>query len=311
VSEEKDSLIHALRLRFGLDESASQSVVDYAVSLSEPNRKANDYALAKHLNERAIAIFALVADIRGSWPDVTDLNRSYVLLVDELKKLYERNAELSKIKETICWQVFDVIDYLEPSKLYDYTSNVDDYGHEHNSKVNRLCISTDKQVPDIPAILKKTLSEADKNITAFTVELDEMRAQREASTKGWLIPEYILTYDDIRGVIKINGVYQLNKRSTNDGSNIDMLLTQALAKPNEPFTPILNDTLKNLSSILSGVGFDPTLRKLFFPTARKGKGIFWRPVVSRAEADDERIDTADLDLKLKEEGATTKPVSPF
>ena len=88
-------------------------------------------------------------------------------------------------------------------------------------------------------------------------------------------------------------------------------LKQALARPNELFTPELNRTKKNVSTILSNAGFDPTLKKLFFTTAREGKGVFCRPTVTRAEADAEGIDTTDLDLKLKEAGATTKPVSPF
>jgi hypothetical protein len=277
--------------------------------VSEQNSTAKDYALAKYLNERVAAIFALVADNYKYVSDPTNINRSYVLLVHELKQLYERNPKLSGIRENICWRTFDTLDAMDPYDLYEYSDDYINHGIQHISQVNSLCIIAGEEEPDISPELQKVLDEAGKNVNTLITELDEAQKQRESNIKGWFIPEYNLTYDEMRGIIKINGVYQLNKRSTNDGSNIDKLLKQALAKPNESFIPQLNDTQKNLSTILSNAGFDITLRQLFFPTARKGKGIFCRPVVSRTVVDDESIDTTDLDLKLKEAGATTKPVS--
>lgn len=271
--------------------------------------QANDYALAKYLDERVAAIFALVTDHYKYISDLTDINRSYVLLVHELKQLYDRNPKLKQIRPTICWRVYDTLDAMDPYDIYEYGDDYNEQGTQHISQVNSLCIISGKEGPDITPELQKILDEASKNVNALVAELDEAERQREANTKGWFIPEYTLTYDEMRGLIKINGVYQLNKRSTNDGSNVDKLLKQALAKPNEAFPPQLNDTKKNLSTILSNVGFDATLRQLFFPTARKGKGVFCRPKVTRAEADAEHIDTTDLDLKLKEAGAITQPVS--
>lgn len=279
--------------------------------MNEQKSNASDYALAKYLNERVVAIFALVVDNYKYVSDLTDINRSYVLLVHELKRLYDRNPKLKQIRPTICWRVYDTLDAMDPYDIFEYGDDYKEQGYQHISQVNSLCIIAGKEKPDITPEIQKLLDVASKNVNDLIAELEEAEKQREASTKGWFIPEYTLTYDEMRGVIKINDVYQLNKRSTNDGSNVDKLLRQALTKPNEAFTPELNNTKKNLSTILSNVGFDTTLRSLFFPTARKGKGVFCRPVVTRAEADAEGIDTVELDMKLKEHGANTKPVSPF
>jgi hypothetical protein len=59
--------------------------------------------------------------------------------------------------------------------------------------------------------------------------------------------------------------------------------------------------------VLSSAGFTATLRDLFFPTVSKSKGIVFRDTVTRKQADDENIDTIELDLKLKELGASIEP----
>lgn len=62
--------------------------------MNENTDNANDYALAKLLNECEIRIFSLLAD-HGNLPDTTDVNRSYVLLAEELKE-HARQPELKK-----------------------------------------------------------------------------------------------------------------------------------------------------------------------------------------------------------------------
>lgn len=267
--------------------------------------QANDYALAKCLNERVWKILWYVADLYPFYAkDLDKINRNYIFLVKELLDIYDRNEELHDIEPKPLWQKYKHVDGYEEEIADLQDDRTGDTGQQHTAGVKRLCIITGKEDPDLTEQQKELIAEADEIITVMTKEIDEEKARSEAVRNRFGILNYVLTYDDLRGIIKINEVYQLNKRSTNDGSNIDKLLKQALARPNEAFIPELNDTQKNLSTILNNAGFDTTLRALFFPTARKGKGIYCRPTVTRAEADSEGIDTTELDHKLKELGYT-------
>jgi len=60
--------------------------------------RANDFAVAKALNERVTTIFDMLARNNTRSLDITTINRSYVLLVNSLKKIYARNDELSAIE---------------------------------------------------------------------------------------------------------------------------------------------------------------------------------------------------------------------
>ncbi len=300
---EQDNLVTVFMNRFGLDKASAKYVVQraetLAKSLNEPDRKPNDYALAKYLNERVIAIFALVADQRNT-PDTTAINRSYVLLVNELKKLYARNPELQKLSQHICWQAFDHVEYIH-NDLWEYTNNSNnDYGQSHNAEVNRLCISSGKETPDFTPEIKKIVDEANKSVTAFLAELDE---DEPTQYKDWFIPQYTFTYGT-DGSMLVNGIKGVMKvKKTQAGSASARLLEQATAKPNELFKPNLGNYSRNLSTTLSGIGFSGTLRDLFFPQVSEDRGLLYRPVVSRADADAQHIDTAKLDDKLKKLGA--------
>lgn len=145
--------------------------------MSEENSKANDYALAKSLNERVINIFTLVID-HASTPDLTDVNRSYILLIEELKRIYDRQPELKKLGGAICWRVLDNLEQAHefvPAIEFEHSGG--DYGEEHNSSVSRLCIIADKEKPDLTPQLQKLLNDADKNIATFKSELDKMYAR--------------------------------------------------------------------------------------------------------------------------------------
>ena len=149
--------------------------------MSENTDTANDYALAKILNERVISIFSLLADHRDI-PNTTGVNRSYVLLADELKQIYARQTELQKIGQPICWQVMDNLELFHENigeyktLAFEYIQSGSDYGEEHNSRVGMLCIRADKEKPDLTPQLQKLLDEADKNYAQFKHELDMMYA---------------------------------------------------------------------------------------------------------------------------------------
>lgn len=159
--------------------------------MSENTDTANDYALARLLNERVIRIFALL-DTLKDLPDYSALNRSYVLLANELKQIYARQPELQKAGGTICWRVMDNIELFHENiaeyktLAYDYTHSGADYGEEHNSNVNTLCIKAEIDEPVITPRIEKLLSEAENNIKAFQYELAKMNAT--LSIDGFSIP---------------------------------------------------------------------------------------------------------------------------
>lgn len=271
----------------------------------------NDYAVAHTLNDCVLGLVAMIVmeDTVGTpeGDDFNELNRAYVLVVDELEKIYKRNPELAAIKPEPIWKRFDVLK-TSSWEINEYLNDPDnDLGQAHNARVEKLVIVAGKDTPDFTPEQKQLLDYANSIRIKYGKLLDVLNKKRLAKkANDWQIPEYTLTYDDIRGTITINNVLRLNKRSTNDESSIDKILAKGMRRPDELFDPQLN-TSKSLSSIISNAGFTPTLRKLFFPVARKGKGVLLRPKVTRAEADAENIDTTELDLELKKLGAATEP----
>lgn len=264
--------------------------------------KANDYAIAKALNERVTTIFELFAHSDTRSLDITAINKSYVLLVNTLKKIYARNDELKVIERKPVWEYFDIIEGLEHD-ISQYTNDWDnDNGQSHNARVNKLCIVAGKEAPDYTPDLKLIVQDADKAITAFRKQVDDQKLRETVSEaeKDWYIPEYKLLYNT-NGIILVNGVLKIKK--TQAGSASSKLMEQATEHPNTLFKPDLGKYSRNLSTTLSGMGFTSTLRALFFPTVSEDKGIVFRPNVTRATADDDRISTTELDLQLKQLGA--------
>lgn len=159
--------------------------------MSENTDNSNDYALAKLLNEREIQIFSLLAD-HGNLPDTTDVNRSYVLLAEELKEIYARQPELQKVGQPICWQVMSNLELFHENigeyktLAWEYVNSGADYGQEHNASVITLCIKANVSKPVIPPQIGLLLSEAENNISAFQYELDKMNAK--LSIDGFTIP---------------------------------------------------------------------------------------------------------------------------
>ncbi len=261
--------------------------------MSEQNNTANDYAVAKVLNERVVAIFALVAYYHGDLQDLTDINRSYVLMVNELKKLYDKNSELSGIKDNICWRTFGTIDAIDPYTLHEYSDDYRNHGNDHISKVNSLCVVADKEKPDFTTEQQKILDEVKKNVTAFA--------------EDWLIPEYTFEITEA-GVLLVNGVEGvMNVNKVNASSTIDEILNEAKAKPNTTFLPNLKEhrLKRGLRTALAEVGFTGPIEKLFMPVMDNQRGIHFRPQVTRAQANKEKIELTALDEKLKHLGAET------
>lgn len=159
--------------------------------MSENTDTANDYALARLLNERVITIFKLM-DNERDLPDYSALNRSYVLLREELKQIYARQPELQNAGGGICWKVMQNIELFHEnigeykSLSFDYSHSGADYGDEHNTNVNMLCIKANIDKPVIPPHIKKLLTEAEDNLKTFQHEIDKMNAT--LSIGGFTIP---------------------------------------------------------------------------------------------------------------------------
>ena len=94
----RTELTEMLRKYFNIPPNQIEQVMDYAYGKSLDRDKANDYAVATALNERVINIFTLFTS-HNTTPDITDINRSYILLADELEKIYNRTSELKNIAE--------------------------------------------------------------------------------------------------------------------------------------------------------------------------------------------------------------------
>lgn len=300
----REDIAKLLKERYKLNDIQVTNVLEYAYGLSEQRDRANDFALAYYLNERAIGLFSLVAD-HNNTPDTAAINRSYILITDILKKLYARNKELETIQEHICWKAFDRLEYIQ-NDLWEYTNDTrSDYGQSHNAQVNRLCIVNGKEKPDIAPDIKKVVDEAIANGKVFYNELED---EEPTESPSWFIPKYWLTYDG-NGNIIINGVLTVKK--TQAGMASDNLMAQAIENEGNHFKPDLGTNYsRNLTTTLSGMGFKKkeALQELFFPTATN-KGIVFRSEVSREDADAERINTRKLDAQLQKLGATTKDKS--
>jgi hypothetical protein len=270
---------------------------------------ANVYAVAKALNERitAMIVAVVVADSVGlpEDQDIHELNRAYVLLGNELQKLYNRTPELAAIKPEPIWKRFDVIRTSSWEINQHLSENSVAELNAHNARVEKLCIVAGVEEPSYSPDQKKLIEYAETTTSNYVRMIDDVSAKKKAEKENdWHIPEYTLIYKQ-DGSILVNNVLKLKKAHA--GSTTERLLEQAIKRPNELFKPDLGQTSRNLSTVLSSAGFTSTLRELFFPTVSKSKGVVFRPTVTRTQADEEKINTTELDLKLKELGAATEP----
>jgi len=279
------------------------------MNTSKQPPEGNDYAVAKALNEEILAIIVIVVmiDLLGEPKNfrLAELNRSYILLVDELEALYERNPNLIKIKPEPIWKHFDVLQTAtwEINEFLEDEEN--DMGQAHIARVNRLCILSDMKEPIFSEKQLKLIDYAKKVFSEYGTEMDQLNKDSLAQkASNWQIPKYYLTYR-LDGTIWINDLLKIKK--ANAGSTTERLIEQSIKKPNELFIPDLNGA-RNLSTILSSAGFSKTTKDLFFPTV-SSKGIIFRPTITAKQAKVENIDTSELDSILKELGAETESMS--
>lgn len=266
----------------------------------------NDLPVAKVLNT---ALLAIVNSVRSAKElglpeehEIGELNRAYVLLVNELEGLYDRSPKLAEIKPEPFWKHYDVLKTVS-WRILDYLDDpANDKGQAHMARLDRLCIIADSETPELAPEQLKLIEYALESIQKYSRKVNDAKFDEDTKVEdSWYIPEYTLDYEP-NGTILINGVLKLKK--THIDSTIDNLLEQAIKNQYTLFTPKLPQTARNLSTVLSSAGFTPVLRQLFFPIASKSKGVLFRPTVTFEQATSDGIDTAELDLVLKMLGAS-------
>jgi hypothetical protein len=275
--------------------------ISQRMEASNQSTNDSDYAVARVLNTLALIIVASVRaaeemDLPEDY-EIDELNRAYVLLVHELEALYDQNPKLAETKPEPFWKQSDVLKTASRQILDRLDDPVNDKGQAHLRKLDKLCIIADHETPELSSEQIRLMEHVVEAVKKYRHVLDDARLERNAEIEeSWYIPKYWLDYKP-DGTILINDVLKLKK--THIDSTIDKLLEQAIKNQNILFTPVLGRTARNLSTVLSSAGFTPELRRLFFPTVSKSKGVLFRPIVSSAQANKEGINTTRLDLMLK------------
>lgn len=274
----------------------------------------NDYAVAKALNGSVNSIFSIIGFYQIIGPhkefDPEELNRDYILLVNELELLYDRNPRLAEIKPDPTWRHFEII----KDKLYSIKKYLEENGegHDHYIRLEKLCILSGQETPQLSTKQKRYIDDArtlfDKYMNIVVEEIKKLPEDNTQEELGkdprnlryWCIQEYSVIYKP-DGTILINNALKLKK--IHAGSTAERLLEQSVRNPNTLFKPDLGQTARNLSTVLSSAGFSPILRELFFPIVSEDKGVIFRPKVTRDEVLDERINTYEIDTILAKAGA--------
>lgn len=280
----------------------------------------NEYAIARELHSRATELLGAISRLNDAYnyddpyaeyhEIIMLINRPYVLVVHELEKLYAQNTTLANLNEKpktkATWTLFNTIESNDQDinvYLREHKSTED---FAHLAQANRLAIIAGCETPSFTPEQQKIIDEADDVFVTFVKRLSEWIARRpKKNSKGYhFIMNYKLKYED-NGSIVINDVLVLKK--TQSGSAPRKLMEQALKHPYELFKPELGQLNRNLSSVLSDMGITGTLKELFFPIANKD-GVKFRPSVNYTTAEEERIDTKELEKKLKELGVETATI---
>lgn len=310
----RTQVTEALRKYFNIEFSQIEAIMDYAYGKSQNRDKPNDYIVAQYLNERADTMVGLVYDAikqrysGSARPDITKLNKAYVLIVEELKALTARNPELQAIDAQAIWQHFDTLKgydadiytYYEP---FSQSEDMDVY----TNKLDRLCIISNTKQPQYTKTQERLIADADEAIRIYRNSIKKAQELNEDANRTWFIPEYTFTVT-ADGKLLVNGIEGIMKvKGVRASSLPDMVLSQAKDRPNELFMPdIRGHTQSRMRTSLIETGFTDAIQKLFMPTMDNQKGVFFRPVVSHETAEAEKIDTKDLDRLLKDAGADTE-----
>ena len=174
---EQDSLLAALKKEYGLSTDDADSVLAYATFLSKTEKSdkiTNEYAVAKALNDVVYEILRTISTtykdrlFDSSKVDIQPLNKSYILLVSELKKIYTWNVKLQEIKPEPVWDWLDTLEGREWELVeQDSMGNSSDLGKGHIAQVNKLNIIEGADKPLYTPIIEHLINEAESAIKDF------------------------------------------------------------------------------------------------------------------------------------------------
>lgn len=271
-----------------------------------------DYPVAMALNESVKSLFSVIRFYQIIGPlkefDPAEINRLYILLVNELEILYDRSPKLAQIKPEPVWRKFDVI----KNKIYSVQKYLEEHDttDDHILRIEKLCILSEHEIPKLSSKQKKFIDDM-KNLTKKYLEMLAVEIEKQPKDDyempTFYIPEFTFTYKQ-DGTVLINDVLKLKK--VHAGSISEHLLEQCMKNPDQLFKPNLGRTSRNISTILSSIGITPIMRDLFFPIVSNDKGVLFRPKITFSEALDDRISTRKFEEELIEHGAVPHLVTP-
>jgi hypothetical protein len=182
----------------------------------------NDFAVARDLNFLVIRLIMNIylpkrAGVSTDL-DLKELNWAYILLVDELQKLYDNNPKLAAIEPEPIWKHIDVLAYSIPL-VVKHVFDHDDHGGAHYARVEKLCILTNAATPHFTKKQKEVIDEArqiaDKNDEMIENAFERKRVketdpQQSAQEDDGQIAKLSLSQKTLK--LNFNGVTHTLKR---------------------------------------------------------------------------------------------------
>ena len=161
--------------------------------------RANDYAVAMALNESVGGIFFILGLFQVLGPrkefDHVELNRAYIFLVNELEILYNSNPKLLEIKPEPTWRRFDLIKHRMREVEKYLHENGPGTDSEHTSRLERLCIISEQETPELSPKQKKYIKHTRKIVDKYAAVLMEISENSpKYETPDFYIPEFIFIY---------------------------------------------------------------------------------------------------------------------
>ncbi len=143
----------------------------------------NDYAVARELNLLAMGMIMNIylADNAGLSPnkDIQEINRAYILLVDELQRLYDNNHKLASIEPEPIWKRFDVLKH-STQQVIKHISSESDYGGGHYARVEKLCILANVETPKFTPKQKKLVDYVNRVTDKYYEMIDDAYDRKRA-----------------------------------------------------------------------------------------------------------------------------------
>jgi hypothetical protein len=259
-------------------------------AINKPS-KANDYAVAKALNELIkgimVQVYAGVGVDISKDKDIDGLNRAHILLTQELETIYSRCPELQSITPEPIWRRYDLLKGSSRA-IAEYIHENGGFGDEHNLRVEKLCIIAGVDTPELNPNQRELVKSSEALSDEHMKRVKEALGNIETSPKieyGWQITSYWLTYKP-DGTILINNALKLKK--VHAGSITEKLLEQSIWRvvADETFTfaryakeDFDSDDLEKKRSVVMKLGekltiLDRTIKftpnKYFVPLEKNG-----------------------------------------